>query len=96
MREREINWDGILTNLKNNQYERIFVFAAAENISPVQFRGRKVTFDDVDRVLLQIANSKESNTNLNEARAAVIVGDVEALLAEISSKRRASWRDLLL
>ena len=48
-----------------------------------------MTFDDVDRVLLQIANSKESKTNLNEARAAVIVGDVETLLSEISSTRRA-------
>ena len=39
--------------------------------------------------MLQIANSWESKTNVNEARAAVIVEDVEALLAEISSKRRA-------
>ena len=66
------------------------MFAPAENISPGQFRGLKVTFDDVDKVLLQIANSKESKTNLNEARAAVIVGDVETLLAEISSKRCAA------
>ena len=29
LREREINWEGILTSLKNKQYERIFVFAAA-------------------------------------------------------------------
>ena len=83
LREREINWNGILMNLKNKLYDRIFVFAPAENISPGQFRGLKVTFDDVDKVLLQIANSKESKTNLNEARAAVIVGNVEALLAGI-------------
>ena len=89
LREREINWEACLNSLKNNQYDRCFVFAAPENISPAQFRGLKTTFDDVDRVLLQIANSRESKTNVNEARAAIIVEDVEALLAEISSKRRA-------
>ena len=33
LRERDINWEGVLTSLKNKQYERCFVFAAAENIS---------------------------------------------------------------
>ena len=60
LREREINFDACLQSLKTNQYERCFVFASPDNISPAQFRGLKTTFDDVDRVLLQIANSKES------------------------------------
>ena len=66
LREREINWEACLNSLKTNQYDRCFVFAAPENISPAQFRGLKTTFDDVDRVLLQIANSRESTTNVIE------------------------------
>ena len=38
---------------------------------------------------VQISNSRESKTNVNEARALVIEGDVERLLLEISSYRRA-------
>ena len=76
-------------SLKNKLYDRIFVYAPAENISPAQFRGLKATFDDVDKVLLQIANSKESKSNLNDARAAVITEDIETLLSEVSSMRRA-------
>ena len=89
LREREINWDTTLQSLKSFPNDRCFVFASPDNISPAQFCGLKTTFDDCDRVLVQISNSKESKTNVNEARAAVIEGDVERLLLDISSNRRA-------
>ena len=78
LREREIDWEACLGSLKTNQFERCFVFAPPDNISPAQFRGLKTTFDDVDRVLVQIANFWESKVNVNEARAAIIQEDVEA------------------
>ena len=67
----------------------MFVFSSPDNISPALFPGLKSTFDDCDRVLVSISNSKESKSNVNEARALVIEGDVERLLLEISSYRRA-------
>ena len=96
LRERKINWEANLNNLKNNLYDRCFVSSALENISPAQFRGLKSTFDDCERVLIQIANSRESKTNVNEARSAIIVADVEALVLEITSKRRAEKELILL
>ena len=89
LREREVNWDTTLQNLKQCLYDRCFVFSPPDNISPGMFRGLKATFDDCDRVLVQISNSKESKSNINEARAAVIEGDVDSLLLDISSNRRA-------
>ena len=52
LREREINWDTTLQSLKSNGFDRCFVFASPDNISPAQFRGLKGTFDDCDRVLV--------------------------------------------
>ena len=88
LRERELNWDTTLQHLKGGQFDRCFVFASADNISPALFRGLKSTFDDCDRVLVSIANSKESKANVCGARSAVIEGDVDILLLEISANRR--------
>ena len=88
LREREINWDTTLAHLKGEQFDRCFVWASPDNISPGQFRGLKSVFDDCDRVLVAISNSKESKANVCSARSTVIEGDVDILLLEISAKRR--------
>jgi len=86
--ERAFNWDTTVQHLKASMFDRLFVWHAADNISPTLFRGLKQTFDDCDRVLSSIANARESKTNICNARSTVIIDDVDTILADISSNRR--------
>merc|ERR1711888_196257 len=86
--ERAFNWETTVQHLKHSQFDRIFVWCPADNISPTMFKGLKQTFDDCDRVLSSIANARESKINICNARSTVIMDDVNILLADISSNRR--------